>query len=109
MYHSLTLRQILKKCQEICKQIWMLFTDIAKAYDSVPRTVIWQALEQASSIQSEHMIDILKSMYSNNRCHVEVCSRLSREYYTPKGLLKGCCISPTLLKIYCETSLRLWP
>jgi hypothetical protein len=77
-----------------------------KACDSVPRKLLWQALKQASI--SEHIIDILKSVYSNNRCQVKVGSRLSREFYTFKGLLQGCCISPTLFKIYIDMSLRRW-
>jgi hypothetical protein len=60
----------------------MIFIDIEKAYDSVTRKLLWQALEQASI--SEHIIDIMKSMYSNNRCQVKVGSRLSREFYTSK-------------------------
>jgi hypothetical protein len=84
----------------------MVFIDTEKACDSVPRKLLWQALEQASV--SEHIIDILKSMYSNNRCQIKVGSRLSREFYTSKGLLQGCCISPTLFKIYIDMSLRRW-
>jgi hypothetical protein len=64
----------------------MVFIDIEKAYDSVPRKLLWQALERASI--SEHIIDILKSVYSNNRCQVKVGSLLSRELYTSKGLLQ---------------------
>jgi hypothetical protein len=104
--HIFTLRQILKKCQEKSKQIGKVFIDIEKAYDSVPRKLLWQALEQAAI--SEHIIDILKSMYSNKRCQVKGASHLSREFYTSKGLLQGCCISPTLFKIYIDTSLRRW-
>jgi hypothetical protein len=92
--HIFTLRQILEKCQEKTKQIGIVYIDIEKAYDSVPRKLLWQALEQASI--SEHIIDILKSMYSSNRCQVKVRSRLSREFYTSKGLLQGCCTSPAI-------------
>jgi hypothetical protein len=66
--HIFTLRQILEKCQEKSKQIGMVYIDIEKAYDSVPRKLLCQALEQASL--SEHTTDILKSMYSNNRRQV---------------------------------------
>jgi hypothetical protein len=106
IYHIFTPRKILKKCQEKSKQIGMVFVDIEKAYDSVPRKLLWQAPEQASI--SEHIIDILKSIYSKNRCQVKVGSRLSREFYTSKGLLQGCCISPTLFKIHIDMSLRRW-
>jgi hypothetical protein len=58
--HIFTLRQILEKCQQKSKQFGMVFIDIEKAYDSVPRKLLWQALEQAAV--SEHVIDILKSM-----------------------------------------------
>jgi hypothetical protein len=84
----------------------MVFIVTEKAYDSVPRKLIWQALEQASI--SEHIIDILKSLYSNNRCQVKVGSRLSREFYISKELLQGCCISPTLFEIYIVLILRRW-
>jgi hypothetical protein len=104
--HIFTLRQILEKCQEKFKQIGMIFIDIEKSYDSIPKKLLWQVLEQASI--SEHIIDILKSIYSNNRCQVKVGSRLSREFYASKGLLQGCCRSPTLFKIYIDISLRRW-
>jgi hypothetical protein len=42
------------------------------------QTLLWQALEQASI--SEHIIDILKSIYSNNRCQGIVGYCLSREF-----------------------------
>jgi hypothetical protein len=32
----------------------------------------------------------------------------SREFYTSKGLLQGCCMSPTLFKIYIDTILKRW-
>jgi hypothetical protein len=39
--HIFTLRQILEKCQEKTKQIGIVFMDIEKAYDSVPRKLLW--------------------------------------------------------------------
>jgi predicted GNAT family N-acyltransferase len=81
--HIFTLRQILEKYQEKSKQIGMVFIDIEKAHDNFPRKLLRQALEQAA--MSEHITDILKSMYSNNRCQVKVGSHLSREFYTSKG------------------------
>jgi hypothetical protein len=86
--HISILRQILEKCQEKSKQIGIVFIDTEKACDSVPRKLLWQAIEQASI--SEHIVDILKSMYSNNTCQVKVGSPVSREFYTSKGLLQGC-------------------
>lgn len=58
--HIYTSRQILQKCQEKSKQIRMVLTDTEKAYESVPRKLVRQTLEQAST--SEWITDILQSV-----------------------------------------------
>ena len=104
--HIFTLKILLEKCREKFKEIGLVFIDLEKAYDSVPRKLLWQALRQASI--SQDIIDILKSIYSNNRCQIKIGNRLSQEFGTTKGLLQGCCLSPILFKIYIDVILRDW-
>jgi hypothetical protein len=67
-------------------------------------------LSSSSSSISEHVIDILKSMYSNNRCQVKVGSRLSREFYTsnPRDFFKDAAYHQHFFKICIDISLRRW-
>jgi hypothetical protein len=74
----------------------MVFIDIEKAYDSVPRKLLWQALEQASI--SEHIIDILKSVYSNNRCQVKVGSHFLGSFIPPRDFFKDAACHQPFLK-----------
>jgi uncharacterized protein YfkK (UPF0435 family) len=71
------------------------FMDLEKAYDSVPRKTLWKALEMKSI--SETLINIIKEIYKRNRCQIKIRTSLSQAFYTSKGFLQGCCMSPTLV------------
>jgi hypothetical protein len=104
--HIFTIRQILEKCNMQQEDISFIFYDLEKAYDSVPRKLLWQALEKANESQS--VIQIIRNIYSNNKCRIKIRSNLSDEFCNIKGLLKGCPMSPTLFKIYIDTALKEW-
>ena len=74
-----------------------IFINIEKAYDSVPRNLLWKVLQEARI--SIKVIDILKLIYSRSRCQVKIGPHLSKKFYTSKGLLQGCCVSPILIGI----------
>jgi hypothetical protein len=88
------------------EDISLLFYDLEKAYDSVPRKLLWQALEKANVNQS--VIQIIRNIYNNNKCRIKLRANLSEEFCNKKGLLQGCPMSPTLYKIYIDTSLKEW-
>jgi hypothetical protein len=88
------------------EDISLIFYDLEKAYDSVPRKLLWQALEKANVSQS--VIQIIRNIYSNNKCRIKIRSNLSDEFCNTKGLLQGCPMSPTLFKIYIDPALKEW-
>jgi hypothetical protein len=56
---SFFIRQALKKRREHGQESWVLFVDLAKAFDSVPRDVLWEVLAKmgvgsSSSPHSRH-------------------------------------------------------
>jgi hypothetical protein len=57
---------------------------------------------------NKSVIKIVRNMYSNNRCRIELRSHLSEEFCNTKSLLQGCLMSPTLFKIYIDTALEEW-
>ena len=46
--HIFTLRMLVDECREKNKEIDFIFVDLEKAYDSIPRKLLWQALREAS-------------------------------------------------------------
>ena len=104
--HIFTLRQILEKAKTKEKEIHMIFIDLQKAYDTVPRKLLYKALREAGI--DESLIIAIKLLYRDNKCRVKMGDKLSEEFPTSKGLLQGCCMSPTLFKIYIDVALKEW-
>jgi hypothetical protein len=98
MGHIFTLQLILEKYNARSRQIGLVFVDLEKAYDSVPRKMLWKTLEMKSI--SEPLINATKEIYNGNRCQMKIGTSLSQALYTSKVLLQGCCMSPTLFNFF---------
>jgi hypothetical protein len=57
------IRQLMERCREQKKDMHMVFIDLEKAYDKVPRNVMWWAL-QKHKVSSKY-ITLIKDMYDN--------------------------------------------
>jgi hypothetical protein len=57
------IRQLMKRCREQKKYLHMIFIDLEKVYDKVPRNVMWWAL-QKHKVSSKY-ITLIKDMYDN--------------------------------------------
>jgi hypothetical protein len=55
--------QLMERCRKQKKDMHMIFIDLEKAYDKVPRNVIWWAL-QKHKVSSKY-ITLIKDMYDN--------------------------------------------
>jgi hypothetical protein len=56
-------RSTMERCREQKKDLHMIFIDLEKAYDKVPRNVMWWAL-QKNKVSSKY-ITLIKDMYDN--------------------------------------------
>ena len=86
-----------EKFREKNKELHMVFVDLEKAHDRVPRELIWWSLRK--KIVSEAYIKIIQDMYED--CQTQVMTREGNtEYFNVKvGLHQGSAISTILFII----------
>src|SRR2546425_7436318 len=58
-------RQVQEKLLGKRKELWMAFVDLEKAFDRVPREVLWWALTHVGV--EEWMVNVIKSLYEGVR------------------------------------------
>ena len=56
------------------KELWMAFVDLEKAFDRVPREVLWWALRRLKL--EEWLVQVIKAMYENVTTAVKSRERL---------------------------------
>ena len=83
-----------------------MFVDLQKAYDSVPLMKLWEALNKRGF--SGGLISAIKEFYGGAFSRVKSHGELSLGFLITKGLKQGCCLSPTLFKVYLEEVLKEW-
>lgn len=84
----------------------LAFVDLQKAYDTVPVSKLWRVLEQ-SNINHTY-VTALKELYRESKSRIRVGKCVTEELMVNKGLRQGCCVSPTLFKIYIAMALKNW-
>ena len=82
----------------------MAFVDLEKAFDSVPRKVIWWALRKLGV--EEWIVRLVQGMYANARSGVRVGEGFSKEFEVKVGVHQGSVLSPLLFIIVLEALSR---
>ena len=74
---------MIEKAVEHNTKIFMLFIDLQKAYDSVPRQALWRALENYGV--PEAMMQMIRSLHDGMKAEVTVDGQVAPEF----GVLNG--------------------
>ena len=90
-------RQLQKKYLATNKRLYMVFVELEKASDRVPRKVIWWALRKLGV--DEWIVRLVQGMYSNARSRVHVGEGYSEEFEVKVGVHQGSVLSPLLFII----------
>ena len=93
-------RQVQEKFLAKEKDLWMAFVDLEKAFDRVPREVLWWALRRAGV--DEWMVNIIKAMYSGACTSVKTQGGESSVFDVRVGVHQGSILSPLLFIIVLE-------
>ena len=76
------------------------FVDFRKAFDTVPRAVLWQVLEELGV--AGRILDVIKSLYALDSAAVRSSQGISAIFRCLTGVKQGCPLSPTLFGLYVD-------
>ena len=88
-------RQLVEKAIEHNNKLFLLFVDLRKAYDSVPRAALWCALQKYGV--PDIMIELIRSLYDGMSTTVTVGGGRSEPFSVRNGLRQGCTIAPLFI------------
>jgi len=87
-------RQVQEKFLAKKKELWMAFVDLEKAFDRVPREVVWWALRLLGV--EEWIVKVIQSMYTGATTAVKINNSESSEFEVKVGVHQGSVLSPLL-------------
>lgn len=99
-------RQLIEKCYEHDESLFILFIDLRKAYDSVPRSALWRVLENYGV--PPMMLSVIKSFHHDMTAVVRVDKVLTDPFGVNCGLRQGCTLAPTLFSMYFAAVVDSW-
>ena len=93
-------RQLQEKFLAKGRDLWLAFVDLEKAFDRVPREVLWWALRSAGV--DEWIVNVIKAMYAGACTSVKLQSDESAVFDVNVGVHQGSVLSPLLFIIVLE-------
>ena len=94
----------LKKAREFQKNIYFCFIDYAKAIDYVDHNKLWKILKEMGI--PDHLTCLLRNLYAGQEATVRTGHGTTDWFQIGKGVGQGCILSPCLLNLYAEYTMR---
>jgi hypothetical protein len=91
-------RQIQEKCREQHRDLYTVFIDLTKAFDSVSRPGLWQVLKKIGC--PEKFVRIVQSFHDGMRGQVIDGGEMSALFNITNGTKQGCVLAPLLFCIF---------
>ena len=91
-------RQIQEKCREQQRDLYLIFTDLTKAFDSVSRKGLWQVLEKIGC--TSKFIRVVRSFHDGMMAEVIDNGDMSEKFGVSNGTKQGCVLAPLLFSIF---------
>ena len=88
------------------RDLFLVFVDLKKAYDSVPREAMWETLRMFGV--PDLLINIIASMHEGMKVKVRVGNDHTDDIEVRNGLRQGCVLAPVLFAIYAYAVLIDW-
>ena len=85
-------------CHKNGKKIFACFVDFKKAFDTIPRDLLFTKLLDHGI--TGKFFNILKTFYTNDNCCVKVGPKITDTFQANQGVKQGCILSPLLFNIF---------
>ena len=95
---------IIEKERELQKNIYFSFIDCAKAFDCVGHNKLWKILKEMGI--SDHLTRLLRNLYAGQEATVRTGHGAMDWFKIGKGVQQDCILSPCLLNLYEEHTMR---
>ena len=93
-------RQIIEKCREQHRDLYIAFIDLAKAFDSVDRCLLWKILEKCGC--PPKIIGMIQQLHDGMNVRVKFSGDLSDPFAVTRGVKQGCTLAPALFNMYVQ-------
>jgi len=97
-------RQLQERYLEKKKELWMAFVDLEKAFDRVPREVVWWALRELGV--DEWLVNAIMATYTGVTTAVRLNGMESTDFEVKVGVHQGSVLSPLLFIVVLEALSR---
>ena len=81
-------------------KLYTCFVDFKKAFDTVPRVILWEVLKKAGV--GPRMLTALQSMYNMDKACVRTANGLTQPFPCTIGVKQGCPLSPNLFGLFLD-------
>ena len=100
------IQQMQEKYWEGQKDLFFCFVDLEKAYDRIPRDLVYRCLRKKKV--PEHLIKLVKATYENARTRVRTAEGNTEEFNIKVGLHQGSALSPFLFIVVLDVIAEEW-
>lgn len=91
-------RQIQEKCREQCMDLYQVFIDLKKAFDTVNRKALWIVLGKLGC--PEKFVSMVKALHDGMKAWVNVNGELTEPIDVENGVKQGDILGPILFSFY---------
>ena len=87
-----------KELRKKSGKLYTFFADLKSAFDNLDRETLWEVMERRGI--DKELVKKIQEVYEETVCAVKVNEKVSKQFWTVKGVRQGCPLSPSLFAIY---------
>ena len=90
----LSLRQVVEKCREQRRHLYIAFIDLSKAFVSVDRDLVWKVLKKCGC--PPRIVGIISQLHEGMQVRVKTAGDLSEPFEVSRVVKQSCTLVPIL-------------